>query len=166
MSILKNLEVINRLYPIYFHILALIFSLFALILSFWFEYFRGIKPCYFCTLQRYLFIFILSASSLGLIAMNTKWADLIQRILFAAFISSFIVAGYHVLVQAEFVNDFCRVNKVVSLNDFEALMYKQTSTCKNKSASLMGVSAPLINSIASGLMCTFFIFSCVKRNVN
>lgn len=137
---------VNSLYVITFAI-----SLIAIFSSLVSEYVFDIAPCQLCYYQRIPFFLSIAVSIFGIFSEKKS---LVSSCLVVIFMSSSLIATYHVLVQNGVINDPCKITKVQSIDDFVSLLEKKQS-CNKINWSIFGVSAALLNAGIS----SFFVFA-------
>jgi disulfide bond formation protein DsbB len=138
-------------------------SLTILFFSFYQQYVEKIEPCSLCKWQRYIYFLVALLSPIGLIQpINPS----IRVSLNFIFLIGFCLATYHTLVQFEWLNDQCAIQKVESMNDFMRMLEQPKVSCANVSWKLFGLSASIYNIIFSVFALITLNFNNIKRLIN
>lgn len=142
-----------------------IYSISALAFAYYFQYFENYPPCELCIYQRIPYYFSII---LILIYFVIPIKDsIVLKLLFLAFISSFVVSGFHFGVENDLweyksacssgKNNFDNINDLRSFLE-EAPIIK----CDEVILSFWGVSMATLNMLLSFLM-SLFILYCVGK---
>ncbi len=132
--------------------LSLLFSLTALSLSYIAQYGWNLEPCRLCKLQRIPFFFIFVFSGSTFLPSLEKFSI---RMLQVAFMTSAILASYHLLVINGVITDPCTIpSDIATLEDFQKIL-EAPLPCSKASAKLLGIPYPGYNAILTTLFLIF-----------
>jgi len=156
-------RLINNFFPIKSKLAVIIFAsaiLFTL-LSVCIEFIFGVPSCFFCKLQRSVYVALLIPSFIWMVS-DYKRVQIVLAVQFL-FVCGASFALYHFLMQIGVLSDFCAVPKITSMEHFENLLNKKT--CSEISWKLFGAPITIYNFIFS-LVSLVFLQKWKIRNRN
>jgi disulfide bond formation protein DsbB len=146
--------------PRHLLIVCCIFSLIVLALSYSAEYLFKMRPCKLCTLQRIPYFFLALLPSLTF--LNFKYTFLRKAIIYF-FMSSAILAFYHLMVIKGFAKDFCGVQgKRQTIDDFMSMLESHVP-CSKAEWKVLGLPAAIYNFCFSLAFIVLFILKKRER---
>lgn len=131
---------LNRL----FLVLTLFCSL-GLLMSFLAQFAFHHEPCFLCNLQRFAFA---ATGGLALTGFFSENKTLLITCLIVILTVSFLISGYHCLIQFEIIHDFCIKHSPISESAFDAILNtssKSPKGCSSKSWGILGLPASFYN---------------------
>ena len=144
----KNLLSQNRIF-----ILCLVFSIFALALSYCSQYIWEIEPCRLCKFQRIPWAANLIFSGSALLFSFKKTSLLLAKI---ACLLSVLLAAWHLLIWGGILSDPCGVpTNIHSLEDFENML-ETSPPCTKAALKILGIPISGYNLFFS--LFFFFLF--------
>ena len=122
------------------------------------QFFSNIKACFFCNLQRVVYILISIISLFGIVFSSFRKHAFWLIVLILSI--GIIISAYHSLIQYGFLKDPCKIAPQISnLNSFETLIFNSPIPCSKISWSLFGISISLYN---FGLYLCLLIFALIR----
>ena len=145
--------------------LAVLFSIFAILLAFFMQYVLGHAPCKLCTYQRipyYLIILI------GLITLFfPKIIKLTSFLLIFLLLAEFLVSNYHTLSSYEVISySGCQSAEIPNdINQLKEALMSDTLivNCSNANLKYFGIPLSIYNSFFSLMFLIVIVFNAYKE---
>jgi disulfide bond formation protein DsbB len=121
--------------------------------SFHHQYVQKIEPCALCKWQRFVYFLIFAITPIGFVQhLNLP----IKIALNFIFLAGFFLAGYHTLVQFDWIADRCAITqKIENMDAFIKMLEEPKVSCSNIGWKLFGISASIYNAIFSLIAALF-----------
>jgi disulfide bond formation protein DsbB len=133
---------------------ALLVSFVCVSGSYWLESWKNVIPCDFCLYQRWIWIFVLVFSLLGIFCKTSRWSHRIMGIALFAIIS---VSYYQHLIISGVLLSKCGTHaQVRSSSDFLAMMTNKSEPCSKLRSLPLGIPAHLSSGAMAFLVCGIF----------
>ncbi len=132
----------------------------AISFSFFAEFGLHHPPCVLCTIQRMLWLSLLSTAVLSIFLKTFA-----KRLILILLALNLCTAAYHTLVQFKIIEDRCKTNLQIKDLDAYAAILKQGGLhgCSEDTWTIAKIPAPILNGAAClSLLC--FIWS--RRNLS
>lgn len=137
-----------------------LFSIFALTLSYFHEFFWKIKPCYFCELQRIPLFLMLFIIPLRHAISRKEW---IKIVIFICLLASTILATTHTLIQLGWISDICVTPTIDSMESFQKALESQVP-CSKSAWTFLGIPISVYNALISfSLSCLMLTNLIIKQ---
>lgn len=142
---------VSRINPLpFFWFLTLAISSLAVTVSFGFEYLKEIVPCYWCSLQRGLWVALLLLSiSYFLIPAGDRLLKPLRTCLLLAVVCSSL---YHSLLITGVVEERCSKKTAIQSKQDLLTAFDTPKPCNRSDAVLFGVPAPLMSLLGSTVL--------------
>lgn len=138
-----------------------LFSIVALTLSYFHEFFWKIKPCYFCEIQRIPFFLMIFIIPLRHTISRKEW---IKIVTFICLLASTILATTHTLMQLGWLSDTCITPTIDSMESFQKALESQVP-CSKSTWTFFGIPISVYNAaISFSLSCLVLANLIIKWN--
>ena len=150
----------------FLNIFFLSFSIIALLIVYYLEYFLGIEPCKLCIYQRFPYFIIILISLSSILIKNQKFKKITLFFYTLIFSISLIISLHHFGVENSWWGSFtsceASVKNFSNENNLKQyLLNKDYISCSNVSFNFLGVSLAGYNIILSFIL---FIISLISFN--
>ena len=147
---IKNKTILN---------LILLFSIFSLLVAYFYQYILGHQPCNLCLIERIPYILCIIIITLSLIFK--KYQKMYLILLCLIFISATLISLYHFGIEQGFIKEslVCDINndnKSLTAEQLLNNLKQKTISCKDVTVRLFGLSLATINTIIS-LLFSFIV---------
>ena len=147
----------------------LVFTSLVLVSAFIIEHQLGHEPCKLCLYER--IPYFLSMLLIIKILFIKKYERVTLLILFLIFISSTILAFYHFGIEEGFFNESLActtgdLSKTLSKEELLQQLKQNSTSCKNVSFRILGLSLATINTIFSLVLSVIFLKSFINYEKN
>ena len=134
----------------------LLFSIFALLMAYFIQYALGHQPCNLCIMERIPYILAIITIILTLIFKSYEKFYLFLLILI--FIGSTLLSFYHFGIEQNFIKeslvcDLNNQNNSVTAEQILKELKEKTTSCKNVTFRIFGLSLATINALISLIIC-------------
>ena len=147
--IFKNINFLNLFF--------LFFSLLALLIVYYLEFFQGVAPCKLCIYQRFPYFIIILLAISFLLIKNKNFKKISFLFYILIFTSSLIMSIHHFGVENSFWNaltncesDFKTLSNSNDLKEY--LLNKDYVSCSDVSFKFLGISLAGYNTIISFIL--------------
>ena len=147
--IFKNINFLNLFF--------LFFSLLALLIVYYLEFFQGVTPCKLCIYQRFPYFIIILLAISFLLIKNKNFKKISFLFYILIFTSSLIMSIHHFGVENSFWNaltncesDFKTLSNSNDLKEY--LLNKDYVSCSDVSFKFLGISLAGYNTIISFIL--------------
>ena len=140
--------------------LILVFSIFAILSTYFIQYVLGHQPCNLCLIER--IPYIASIITISIFLLLKRFEKLFLTMLISIFISAFVISGYHFGIEQGFIKEslVCDLNSTSVNLTKESLLneLKQKSvSCKDVTFKIFGLSLATINIFISLIISVIII---------